>query len=183
METMTESVGEVLSTHSQSSRKDLAALMASKGFSIYPTVPQQLHPLRVESIRPGEGSHNDLVAVSLEGHVDVEALTKAVQLLVQGHEALRTFFTHPPTPHMVVAERLDPPFRHVVGCSPDEARSIAVSMLRRPPTRSSRVASTNARLSVSPKTSMFSSSDFTISFRTVIRMGYISVIFLTFIGR
>ena len=91
-------------------RERLLRLLENRGttteLSGSPVAPGQENMLTAESTTAGR-SHNDLVAVRIDGQLDVSHLRRALHLLAERQEVLRSRFTVPPRSQMLVGPPSD----------------------------------------------------------------------------
>ncbi|MEM8933922.1 MAG: condensation domain-containing protein, partial [Acidobacteriota bacterium] len=96
------------STPAAQADTEIAALPRAEGENTFPLSFSQLRQWILEQLEPGTAAYNLPAAIRLQGPLDADALTAAVDGVVQRHEGLRTVFVdgrgdeplqlvHPPT--------------------------------------------------------------------------------------
>lgn len=115
-------------------RARLVRLLAERRAVDGPVAPVQEHMIQAASAGAG-GLNNDLVVVKLLGPLQQDTLRRALDLLAARHDALRTHFTRPPDPRLVVRPSVRVPLR-VVPAGPDgpsnSPQKVALELLTEP---------------------------------------------------
>src|SRR5215217_2653327 len=65
----------------------------SRGQEFFPLSPSQQRLLFLEQLEPNTPIYNNSVAYRLHGHLNVNALERSLDKIIQRHESLRTLFT------------------------------------------------------------------------------------------